>query len=118
MSSYSNEVLNSSILPSWTSENLGGQAFVLSRKVTNWRSSLMSWTEGFSFAKDGSTVANAATYKIGGLAAGVYANVDVNGNVTKVRVGQDGTLEFSAPLVAGENNISVSINSGFIILCR
>ena len=118
VSSYSKEVLNSSILPSWTSENLGGQAFVLSRKVTNWRSSLMSWTEGFSFAKDGSTVANAATYKIGGLAAGIYANVDVNGNVTKVRVGQDGTLEFSAPLVAGENNISVSINSGFIILCR
>lgn len=118
VSSYDKEVLDSSLLPTWSSDYWGGQAFVLSRKVTNWRSSLMSWTEGFSFAKDGSTVANAATYKIGGLAAGVYANVDVNGNVTKVRVGQDGTLEFSAPLVAGENNISVSINSGFFILCR
>ena len=119
VSSYTNEVLNSSIMPWYASNtNHTDQAFVLSRRVTDWRRRKMAWTEGFSLAKDIPAVANFATYSISGMSPGVRANVTVNGEMSKVRVGQDGVLEFSASLVAGENSILVEQNVGLVIMCR
>ncbi len=118
VSSYSKEVLNSSILPSWTSENLGGQAFVLSRNVSEWRGSSMAWTEGFTLAKDGQPVANTATYTISGLAANAGAMVSVNGEEEKYYTNADGILSFNADLAMGDNSISVKITSGMILIVR
>ena len=118
VSSYSKEVMNSSILPSWTSENLGGQAFVLSRNVSEWRGSSMAWTEGFTLAKDGQPVANTATYTISGLAANAGAMVSVNGEEEKYYTNADGILSFNADLAAGDNSIYVKITSGMILILR
>ena len=119
VSSYSKEVLNSSILPSWTSENLGGQAFVLSRNVSEWRGSSMAWTEGFTLAKDGGQpVANTATYTISGLAANAGAMVSVNGEEEKYYTNADGILSFNADLAMGDNSISVKITSGMILIVQ
>lgn len=118
VSSYDKEVLNSSILPTWSSDYWGGQAFVLSRRTRDWRRSSMSWTEGFSLAKDGSAVANAATYKIDNLTPGAKGTVSVNGVESAVRVGSDGALTVETPLVAGENTIDIKLATGLTLYVR
>ena len=118
VSSYDKEVLNSSILPTWSSDYWGGQAFVLSRRTRDWRRSSMSWTEGFSLAKDGSAVANAATYKIDNLTPGAKGTVSVNGVESAVRVGSDGALTVETPLVAGENTIDINLATGLTLYVR
>ena len=117
-SSYEKEVLNSSILPTWNDTTLGNQAFVLSRNVDNWSRSRMSWTEGFSLAKDGAGVANTATYKIDNLTPGAKGTVSVNGVESAVRVGSDGALTVETPLVAGENTIDINLATGLTLYVR
>ncbi len=118
VSSYDKEVLDSSLLPTWSSDYWGGQAFVLSRNVSEWRGSSMAWTEGFTLAKDGQPVANTATYTISGLAANAGAMVSVNGEEEKYYTNADGILSFNADLAMGDNSISVKITSGMILIVR
>ena len=118
VSSYDKEVLDSSLLPTWSSDYWGGQAFVLSRNVSEWRGSSMAWTDGFTLAKDGQPVTNTATYTISGLAANAGAVVRVNGEEGKSRTDAAGILTFNADLAAGGNSISVKIASGMILILR
>lgn len=122
-SSYEKEVCNSSIM-TYSAENYGDQAFELTREVTAWSKTNFAWKENFSLRKTGEKIANRATYVIAGLHPGRKAKVLFNGetingdNGSPLRVANDGTLTFSADLVAGENVISVSVGSGLIFVMR
>ena len=117
-SSYAKEIFNANIA-TWEAALFGGQAFLLSRRITEWKPRrLMAWSEGFSLMKDGTPVANTGTYVISGLNPGRRATVTENGVSRYVMTDSEGVLTFETELQAGNNDISVALSSGMMIIMR
>ena len=117
-SSYAKEIFNANIA-TWEGALFGGQAFLLSRRITEWKPRrVMAWTEGFSLMKDGTPVANTGTYVISGLNPGQRATVTENGVSRYVMTDSEGVLTFETELQAGNNDISVALSSGMMIIMR